>query len=142
MLEFRSSKEVEPGLAVSNEKLGTEERRAKAGSTAIKNENALNKILKQIEKHTELQVKMEKTLSLLDNSVKQIIRDLGNLDNQTQQRHQQLGDSIKHTQSQTSELQKKMTNVERSIGSIITTFDKKKKGKKNKKTKKGKKNKK
>ena len=101
----------------------------------IENENALNKILKQIEKQTERQVKIEKTLSLLDNSVKQIIRDLGNLDNQTQQ--QQLGDSIKQIQSQTSGLQKKMINVERSIGNIVTTFDKKKKGKK--KNKKGKK---
>jgi hypothetical protein len=140
MLEFRSSEGLESGLTVSNEKLGTEERRAKAESTAIENENALNKILKQIEKQTERQVKIEKTLSLLDNSVKQVIQELGDLDNQTRQQHQQLGDSIKQIQSQTSELQKKMTNVERSIGNIITTFDKKnKKGKKNKKTKKGKK---
>jgi hypothetical protein len=42
MLEFRSSEELEPGLAVSNEKQGTDERRAKAES-AIENENALNK---------------------------------------------------------------------------------------------------
>jgi septal ring factor EnvC (AmiA/AmiB activator) len=140
MLEFRSSEELEPGLAVSNEKLGTGERRAKGENAAMENENVLNKILKQIEKQTERQVKIEKTVSLLDNSVKQIIQDLGNLDNQTQQQHQQLGDSIKQIQSQTSELQKKTTNVERSIGSIITTFDKKnKKGQKNKKNKKGKK---
>jgi prefoldin subunit 5 len=121
MLEFRSSDELKPGAMTEN---------------AIENENALNKILNQIKKQTERQVKMEKTLSLLDNSVKEIIRDLRSLDNQTQ-RHQQMGDSIKQIQSQTSQLQKKMTNIERSIGNIVTTLSKKKKGKK--KNKKGKK---
>jgi len=106
--------------------------------------SSINEIAGQIRKQSANQVKIEKTLSLLNNSVKQIKQDLENSENQKEQypqllqEHNQILDgSMKQIQSKITELQKQITNVEQSISNIVTpVVVDKKKGKKNKKAKK------
>jgi len=106
--------------------------------------SSINEISGQIRKQSASQVEIEKTLSLLDNSVKQIKQDLENSENQKEQyqqllqEHNQILDgSMKQIQSKITDLQKQITNVERSISNVVTPVAvDKKKGKKNKKGKK------
>ena len=111
-------------------------------------DSSSSQVMTQLQRQSRSQAKVEKTLSSLENSIKQI-KELKTLTNQAEkfskllQQHQTLDDSIKQIHSQLSDLVIQISTLGKSLDNIVNANtrtsskqkDKRKDKKKNKKAK-------
>jgi DNA repair exonuclease SbcCD ATPase subunit len=81
----------------------------------IASSSSRDEISRQIRKQSAIQVEIEKTLSLLDKSVKQIKQDLENSENQKEQYQQLLQEHNQILDESMKQIQTKITDLEKQI---------------------------
>ena len=142
MSEFQSSDKL---ASLEVDKNAENRVTAKTGQVI---DSSSSQVMTQLQRQSRSQAKVEKTLSSLENSIKQI-KELKTLTNQAEkfskllQQHQTLDDSIKQIHSQLSDLVIQISTLGKSLDNIVNANtitsskqkDKRKDKKKNKKAK-------